>query len=164
MTSDAGPSGRTEPVRATIIPSCTERYFFDWIYPYRRYGAWSCIYCGEPIEFGEDGAVHIGRQRLTCRVEDLRGFPQLGPEEGSAPAAVNRCCSDRIAAADAVIPLGRRLDCPICGDIYTSAMVARWQGSSQVKGYLRDGQGYAVDHNLAVPALVPVERLSSRPH
>ncbi|HEY8837033.1 MAG TPA: hypothetical protein VIO16_04995 [Dehalococcoidia bacterium] len=161
MTSDAGPSDRTERARATIIPSCSERYFFEWIYPYARFGTWGCTYCGDPIEYTADGTVYIGRLRLSCRIEDLRGFPQLGPNDG-APVSVNRCCSDRISAADQVMALGRAVQCPICGDTYTSAMITRWQGSSQVKGYVRDGQGFAVDHNLAVPALIPVERLSSR--
>ena len=61
------------------------------------------------------------------------------------------------------MPLGREIRCPICGDSYTSGMVARWQGTAEVKGYTRDGRGFAVDQALAVPALVPVERLSSRP-
>jgi len=145
---------------AAIIPSCTERDFFETIYPYRRFGVWGCIYCGEPIEYAADGTVYIGRQRLACRIEDLQGYPQLSPVDGST-TAVNRCCSDRIAHADPVVPLGRTIHCPICGDTYTSAMVARWEGSSHVKGYLRDGRGYAVDHALAVPALIPVDRLSS---
>jgi hypothetical protein len=186
VTPEATPSNRAKPVRATIIPCCTEREFFEWIYPYGRYGNWNCIYCGEPIEYARDGTVYVGRQRLVCTVEDLGGFYQLCPN-GAAAAAVNRCCSDRISAADQVVPLGRAITCPICGDTYTSAMVARWQGSTRVKGYLRthtgdrtpaversaegdDGnkggvseRGYAVDHNLAVPALVSVERLSSRP-
>ncbi len=178
MTSEATRSNRSEPGRATIIPGCTEREFFQWIYPYSRYGSWNCVYCGEPIEYAPDGTVYVGKQRLVCTVEDLGGFYQLSPN--GAAAAVNRCCSERIAAADLVVPLGRAITCPICGDTYTSAMVARWQGSSRVEGYLRTHggerapaagvaedrageDGYAVDHNLAVPALVSVDRLSSRP-
>ncbi len=183
MPSKVTRSDRSEPGRATIIPGCTEREFFQWIYPYSRYGSWNCVYCGEPIEYAPDGHVYVGKQRLVCTVEDLGGFYQLSPN-GAAAAAVNRCCSERIAAADLVVPLGRAITCPICGDTYTSAMVARWQGSSRVKGYLRthggeriapaeqapdrvndaaDEDGYAVDHNLAVPALVSVDRLSSPP-
>jgi hypothetical protein len=149
---------------ATIIPSCTERDFFEVIFPFGRHGSWSCIYCGEPIEYTADGTVYIGRQRLECRVEELGGYHQLSPK-AAAPGAANRCCSERIARADEVIPLGRTICCPICGDTYTSAMVERWQGSSRVKGYVREGRpnaGYAVDHELPVPALVPVERLTSR--
>jgi len=39
--------------------------------------------------------------------------------------------------------------------------VPRWGGSTRVKGYLRDGRAFAVDHNLVIPALVPVEHLTS---
>jgi len=159
LVTKSGAAGR--PNAATIIPSCTERDFLETIHPYRRYGAWSCVYCSEPVEYREDGTVYIGRQRLECRVEAINGFVQLCPKQG-VPGAVNRCCSDRIARADRVIPLGRTIHCPICGDTYTSAMVERWQGSSRIKGYVRDDSGYAVDHDLAVPALVPVGRLSSR--
>jgi hypothetical protein len=165
MTTGSGSAMRPEAAQATIIPSCTERDFFETIYPFGRFGAWSCVYCGEPIEYRTDGTVLVGRGRLECRVEDLGGYHQLSPKN-AAPGAVNRCCSDRIARADAVIPLGRTIHCPICGDSYTSAMVTRWQGSSRVKGYVREGQadgGYAVDDELPVPALVPVERLGSRP-
>jgi hypothetical protein len=147
---------------ATIIPSCTERDFFSYIYPDQRTGVWNCVYCGEPIEYRADGVVLIGRSQIACRVEDLGGYFQLTPQDGP-PGAVNRCCSDRISAADEVIPLGRTITCPICGDSYSCAMVARWQGTAEVKGYTRDGRGFAVDHALAVQALVPVERLSSRP-
>jgi hypothetical protein len=162
MTSDVSRSDRSDATRATIIPSCTERDFFETIYPYGRHGSWNCIYCDEPIEYAGDGTVYVGHQRLACRVEELNGFHQLCPND-AASATVNRCCSDRISAADHVIPLGRTIDCPICGVRYTSAMVTRWQGSSRVKGYTRSDAGYAVDHNLAVPALIPVDRLSSRP-
>jgi len=151
--------GAGQQVEATIIPSCTERDFFTYIYPYCRTGSWTCVYCGEPIEYREDGTVYIGRQRIACRVEDLGGYYQLTPKNGP-PGAVNRCCSDRISAADEAIPLGREIRCPICGDVYTCAMVTRWQGTAEVKGYVRDGRGFAVDHALAVPALVPIERLS----
>ena len=147
---------------ATIIPSCTERDFFSYIFPYKRTGSWNCVYCGEPVEYRADGSVLIGRAQIACRVEDLGGYFQLTPQNGP-PGAVNRCCSDRISAADEVIPLGRTVRCPICGDSYACAMVARWQGTAEVKGYTRDERGFAVDHTLAVPALVPVERLSSRP-
>lgn len=160
MTAQGSPTAGT-PAGATIIPSCTERDFFTYVYPYGRVGAWNCVYCGEPIEYREDGAVLIGRAQLACRVQDLGGYYQLAPEVGP-PGAVNRCCSDRIAAADDALPLGREVRCPVCGNSYTCAMVTRWQGSSDVKGYRRDGRGFAVDHALAVPALVPVERLSSR--
>jgi hypothetical protein len=166
LTTESGPAGRAGPEQATIIPSCTERDFFEWVFPYQRHGAWTCIHCGEPYEYDADGSVYIGRQRLECAVEDLGGYYQLSPKQG-APGSVNRCCSERIAAADSGIPLGRTIDCPICGDTYTSAMVARWQGSSRVKGYLRngsDGAGFAVDHDLPVPALIAVDRLSSRPY
>jgi len=154
----------TQPATAAtvIIPSCTERDFFETIFPYHRLGTWACIYCGEPIEYTNDRNVFIGRRRLACRVEEIGGFFQLCPLE-NASVSVNRCCSDRIARADRDIPLGRQVSCPICGDTYTCAMVDRWQGSSRIKGYTRDGAGYAVDHALAVPALVPVERVSSRP-
>ena len=157
--SDISPGAATA-TRTVIIPSCTERDFFETIYPYRRVGSWSCIYCGEPIEYTPDGAVFIGKQRVPCTVEEIGGFFQLHPA-GGASAAVNRCCSDRIARADETIPLGRTIVCPICDDSYLSAMVERWQGSSRVKGYVRDGQGYAVDHELAVPALLPVDRIGS---
>lgn len=164
MTTDNG--GGTPRLHAsaeaTIVPSCTERDFFELIYPYARHGAWNCVYCGEPIDYAEDGTVYIGTQRLACSVEDLGGFFQLAPQT-SAPVAVNRCCSDRIATADRFIPLGRTIRCPVCGDTYTSGMVSRWQGSSQLKGYMRDGSGYAVDQHLAIPALVPVDRLGSGP-
>jgi hypothetical protein len=153
------------PVEASptvIIPSCTERDFFETIFPYHRLGTWSCIYCGEPIEYTNARLVYIGRRRLPCRVEEIGGFFQLCPVDG-ASVAVNRCCSDRIAAADAMMPRDRVITCPICGDTYTSAMVARWQGSSRVHGYTRDGVSYAVDHDLAVPALMPVDRVMSRP-
>lgn len=148
------------PADATIIPSCTERDFFTYIYPYHRTGGWQCVYCGEPIEYRADGSVLIGRAQLACRVEDLGGYRQLTPASGP-PGAVNRCCSDRISAAGDTVPLGRQIHCPVCGDSYTCSMVGRWQGSSEVKGYTRDGRGFAVDRALAVPALVPVERLSS---
>jgi hypothetical protein len=161
MASSSGSGGRPAAAAPTVIPSCTERDFFETIHRYGRHGAWSCVYCGEPIEYTPDGTVYVGVARLECRVEDLGGYFQLTPKHGP-PGAVNRCCSDRIAAADDVIPLGRTIPCPICGDVYTSAMVTRWQGSSHVKGYTRDGRAFAVDHELAVPTLVPVERLSSR--
>jgi hypothetical protein len=157
-TSDDAPAPSASVV---IIPSCTERDFFETIYPYRRYGSWSCIYCGEPIEYTPDGTVYIGRQRVACTVQEIDGFFQLHPP-GGASAAVNRCCSDRISRADEYIPLGRKIVCPVCGDAYTCAMVERWQGSSHVKGYVRDGAGYAVDHELAVPALLPVDRIAGR--
>src|SRR5579862_4518242 len=134
-----------------IIPSCTERDFFETIFPYHRIGTWSCIYCGEPIEYGNDRIVYIGRSRLACRVEEIGGFFQLCPLVNAA-AAVNRCCSDRIARADQDVPLGRSITCPICGDTYTCALVERWQGSARLKGYIRggrdgsDGSGFAVDH------------------
>jgi hypothetical protein len=167
MTTDHGKAVQQErsseiAVETTIVPSCTERDFFDAIYPYARYGNWACVYCGEPVEYQQSGTVYIGAQRLECTIENLGGFFQLAPKAG-APVAVNRCCSDRIAGADHVIPIGRQIHCPVCDDTYLSAMVSRWQGSSQVQGYLRDGRGYAVDKNLAVPALVPVERLSGGP-
>jgi hypothetical protein len=150
----------TESAAATvIIPSCTERDFFETIFPYDRFGAWSCVYCGEPLEYTPEGAVYVGKARLACTVEDLGGFHQLRPRDGAA-VAVNRCCSDPIARADEAIELGRSITGPICGDSYTRAMVERWQGTSRVKGYTRDGASYAVDHDLAVPALLPVERVS----
>ena len=161
MTADSGPTDRSTAAGATLIPSCTERDFFETIYPYGRFGVWACVFCDEPIEYTSAGAVYVGRQRLECRIENLGGFFQLTPKDGK-PGAVNRCCSDRIARADEVIPLGRTISCPICADSYRSELVTRWQGSSRVKGYTRGGLGYAVDHELAVPALVPVERLSSR--
>src|SRR5579883_1919261 len=99
---------------ATIIPSCTERDFFEWVFPFRRYGLWHCIYCDEPVEYAPDGTVYIGNQRLECRVEDLGGYYQLTPKQ-AAPGSVNRCCSERIAAADSAVPLGRTITCPICG-------------------------------------------------
>ncbi|HZU78069.1 MAG TPA: hypothetical protein VFA70_14980 [Dehalococcoidia bacterium] len=152
----------TESFAATvIIPSCTERDFFETVFPYGRFGAWTCIYCGEPLEYTSERIVYVGKARLACGVEDLGGFHQLRPLEGAA-VAVNRCCSDRIARADDAIEIGRTITCPICGDTYTCAMVERWQGTSRVKGYLRGGAGYAVDHDLAVPALLPVERVSGR--
>ncbi|MHB8576227.1 MAG: hypothetical protein ACYDCQ_12955 [Dehalococcoidia bacterium] len=163
MTTDSGSAGRIGAVQGTVIPSCTERDFFEWIFPYQRHGRWSCIVCDEPVEYTPDGAVYIGAQRLECRVEDLGGYHQLTPKQ-AAPGSVNRCCAERIAAADDVIPLGRTITCPICGEIYISAMVPRWEGSAHVKGYLRDDAGFAVDHQLAVPALVPVDRLSGGFH
>ena len=162
MTAQRGAAHGGTAQGATIIPSCTERDFFSYIFPYRRFGVWQCVYCGEPIEYREDGAVLIGRNQIACRIEDLGGYFQLTPL-AAPPGAVNRCCSDRISAADASIPLGREIRCPICGDVYSCRMVARWQGTAEVKGYARDDRSFAVDQALAVPALVPVERLSSRP-
>ena len=163
MAAEGTAAAATNPT--VIIPSCTERDFFETIFPYHRLGTWACVYCGEPIEYTNDRVVYIGRRRLACRVEEIGGFFQLCPLENVA-AAVNRCCSDRIARADDDIPLGRVIACPICGDTYTCALVERWQGSARIKGYVRvgrDGAGYAVDKALAVPALVPIDRVSSRP-
>jgi hypothetical protein len=159
-TAGSGQVGRPATTGETIIPSCTERDFFECIYPYARHGVWACIYCGEPVEYTPDGTVYIGSARLECRVEDLGGFFQLSPKAG-VPGPVNRCCSDRIARADSAIPLGRAIRCPVCSDTYMSAMVVRWEGASRVKGYIRDGREFAVDQHLVVPALVPAERLSS---
>src|SRR5258708_35374492 len=99
MTASGSTSGRADVARSTIIPSCTERDFFTTIYPYRRFGSWNCVFCGEPIEYASDGTVLIGSGKLGCRVEDIGGFHQLSPLAGT-PGAVNRCCSDRIAGAD----------------------------------------------------------------
>ena len=147
--------------KATIIASCTERDFLETILPFDRRGQWDCVYCGEPIDYPADSdSVFLGTNRLECVVESLHGFLQLRPRT-AAPGAANRCCSDRIGRADPWIAVGRVLTCPICGDIYTCSMVARWGRSARVKGYVREDKAFAVDHHLSVPALVPVERLTS---
>ena len=150
-----------QSAESTVISSCTERDFLETILPYNRRGDWNCIYCGEPIRFppGSD-SVYLGAEELECVVESLHGYRQLRPRH-AAPGAANRCCSDRIARADHAIALGREIRCPICGDTYASAMVPRWGGSAKVRGYVRDGRAFAVDHDLSIPALVPVERLTS---
>ena len=146
---------------STVIASCTERDFLETILPYDRRGDWNCIYCGESIRYPLDSeSVFLGAERLECVVESLHGYRQLRPRH-AAPGAANRCCSDRIARADRAIALGREIRCPICGDTYTSTMVPRWGGSTKVRGYLRDGRAFAVDQDLSIPALVPVERLTS---
>lgn len=145
----------------TVIASCTERDFLETILPYDRRGDWECAYCGEPISYppGSD-AVFLGPERLECVVESIQGYLQLRPRR-AAPVGANRCCSDRISRADRWIGVGRRIDCPICGHAYICALVPRWGGSARVKGYLRGDRAFAVDHQLSVPALVPVERLTS---
>ncbi|MGI8551298.1 MAG: hypothetical protein ACR2PL_11020 [Dehalococcoidia bacterium] len=146
---------------STVIASCTERDFLETILPYARRGEWECVYCGEAIYYpaGSD-SVYLGPDRLECTVESLNGYHQLRPRH-VAPGAANRCCSDRIARADRAIAFGRTILCPICGDAYTCAMVPRWGGSTRTKGYLRDEHVFAVDHDLSIPALVPIERLTS---
>lgn len=146
---------------ATVIASCTERDFLETILPYDRRGEWTCVYCGETISYppGSD-AVFLGPNRLECVVESLNGYRQLRPRHG-APVAANRCCSDRLSRADHAIALDRRIVCPICSDTYECAMVPRWGGTARIKGFVRDGRVYSVDHALSVPALVPVERLTS---
>lgn len=144
-----------------MIASCTERDFLETILPYDRRGEWSCVYCGEAISYPAGSeTVYLGSERLECVVESLHGYRQLRPLH-SPPGAANRCCSDRIARADHAIAPGRTIICPICGDAYACAMVPRWGGSAKIKGYLRDGRAFAVDQNLSIPALVPVERLTS---
>jgi hypothetical protein len=146
---------------ATVISSCTERDFLETILPYDRRGEWECVYCGEPISYPAGSeAVFLGAARLECVVESIRGYPQLRPRR-AAPGAANRCCSDRISRADHWIAAGRSIVCPICGDVYDCGLVPRWAGSARIKGYLRDGRAFAVDHQLSVPALVPVERLTA---
>jgi hypothetical protein len=148
---------------STIIASCTERDFLETILPHDRRGEWQCVYCGEPIEYPEGSeSVFLGRERLECVVESIHGFLQLRPRQ-AAPGAANRCCSDRISGADRWISIGRSIICPICGDEYRCEAVPRWKGSSRIKGYTREGRAFAVDHELSVPALVPVERLTSGP-
>jgi hypothetical protein len=146
---------------STVIASCTERDFLETVLPYDRRGDWACAYCGEPISFpaGSD-SVFLGTRRLECVVESIHGYLQLRPRE-AAPGAANRCCSDRISRADRWIVQGRTIECPICGDVYLCEPVLRWAGSARIKGYTRDGRSFAVDHELSVPALVPVERLTS---
>src|SRR5262249_10869719 len=112
MATESEAQATASPAATVIIPSCTERDFFETIFPYHRLGTWACVYCGEPIEYTNDRTVYIGRRRLACRVEEIGGFFQLCPLENVA-AAVNRCCSDRIARADDDIPLGRVIACPI---------------------------------------------------
>jgi len=148
---------------STVIASCTERDFLETILPHDRRGEWECVYCGEPISFpaGSD-SVFLGPERLECVVESFHGYPQLRPRQ-AAPGAANRCCSDRISRADRWIALGRSIACPICGDVYHCEPVPRWGGSARIKGYTRDGHAFAVDHELSVPALVPVDRLTSSP-
>lgn len=147
---------------STVIASCTERDFLETILPYDRRGDWACVYCGEAISYPANGSsVYLGPSRLECVIESLHGYRQLRPRY-AAPSAANRCCSDRIARADSSIALGRSIECPICGDAYLSAMVPRWGGSAKVKGYTKNGYAFSVDTNLMVPALVPVERLTSR--
>lgn len=146
---------------STVIASCTERDFLETILTYDRRGEWSCVYCGEAISYPEGSeSVFLGPQQLECVVESLNGYRQLRPRH-AAPGAANRCCSDRITRADQAIALGRTIVCPICGDTYSSTMAPRWGGSTRVKGYVRAGRYFAVDHNLSVPALVPIERLTS---
>jgi len=146
---------------STLIASCTERDFLVAILPYDRRGDWECAYCGESISYPAGSeSVFLGRERLECVVESLHGYLQLRPRD-AAPGAANRCCSDRISRADRWIVLGRSITCPICGDEYQCEPVPRWRGSARIKGYTRAGQAFAVDHELSVPALVPVERLTT---
>lgn len=151
----------TTQTGSTVIASCTERDFLETIYAYDRRGEWACAYCGEAISYPPDSdAVFLGVEHLECIVESLHGFLQLRPRD-AAPGAANRCCSDRISRADNWIALGRTITCPICGDSYRCEPVPRWGGSARIKGYSRDGHAFAVDHGLSVPALVPVERLTT---
>jgi len=151
----------TATENATVIASCTERDFLETILPFDRRGEWECAYCGEPIDYPSGStSVFLGTNRLECVIESLQGFLQLRPRI-AAPGAANRCCSDRIARADRWIAIGRVLECPICGDSYTCALVPRWGRSARVKGYLKGERSFAVDHQLSVPALVPVERLTA---
>jgi uncharacterized Zn-finger protein len=151
----------TTQTSSTVIASCTERDFLETILPFDRRGDWECAYCGEQISYpaGLD-SVFLGPDRLECIVESLHGYLQLRPR-AAAPGAANRCCSDRISRADRWIALGRTITCPICGHVYQCEPVARWSGSARIKGYTRAGRAFAVDHELSVPALVPVERLTS---
>jgi hypothetical protein len=153
----------TTQIGSTVIASCTERDFLETIFPHNRRGSWQCVYCGEAIEYPEGSdSVFLGRARLECIVESLHGYLQLRPSN-DAPGAANRCCSDRISRADRWIAIGRSIVCPICGDEYRCEPVPRWRGSARIKGYTRAGRAFAVDHELSVPALVPVERLTSGP-
>jgi hypothetical protein len=152
MTTHAG---------STVIASCTERDFLETIYPYDRRGDWECAYCGEQISYPPNAqSVFLGAERLECTVESLHGYLQLRPRV-AAPGAANRCCSDRISRADRWISTGRTITCPICSDSYHCELVPRWGGSARIKGYVREGRAFAVDHELSVPALVPVERLTT---
>jgi hypothetical protein len=49
----------------TVIPSCTERDFFETMHRYDRRGTWFCVYCGEPIEYTAEGRVYVGAARLA---------------------------------------------------------------------------------------------------
>lgn len=149
------------PETATVIASCTERDFLEAVHHYDRRGEWNCVYCGEAISYpaGSD-SVFLGSDRLECFVESLHGYLQLRPRL-AAPGAANRCCSDRISQADRWIRVGRAIVCPICGDRYVCSLVPRWGGSARVKGYTRGDRAFAVDQQLSVPALVPVERLTA---
>ncbi len=151
----------TTQATSTVIASCTERDFLETIHAHDRRGEWECVYCGEPISYPAGSeTVFIGSRRLECAIESLHGYLQLRPLD-AAPGAANRCCSDRISRADEWIAPGRTIVCPICGDRYRCEPVPRWGGAARIKGYTRDGRAFAVDHELSVPALVPVERLTS---
>jgi hypothetical protein len=153
----------TTQIGSTVIASCTERDFLETILPHDRRGSWQCVYCGEVIDYPEGSeSVFLGRDRLECVVESLHGYQQLRPINGASGGA-NRCCSDRISRADRWITPGRSVLCPICGDEYRCEPVTRWRGSARIKGYTREGRAFAVDHELSVPALVPVERLTTGP-
>ena len=153
----------TTQTSSTVIASCTERDFLETVFAHDRRGDWECAYCGEPISYPEGSrTVFIGSGRLECAIESLHGYLQLRPL-AAAPGAANRCCSDRISRADLWIAAGRTVTCPICGDSYHCEQVPRWGGSARIKGYMRDGRAFAVDHELSVPALVPVERLTTGP-